>query len=87
MPQAGENKERITLMEEASKALFALKPLTFRYKNDPTIAQQHKDFETAITKLRKDMKLSSLAFKSRTEEFRNERSSRDEQHRPANGCD
>jgi cytochrome c556 len=42
-------------MEEASNALFALKPVTFRYKNDPTIAQQHKDFETAITKLRKDM--------------------------------
>jgi cytochrome c556 len=26
-----------------------------RYKNDPTIAQQHKDFETAMTKLKKDM--------------------------------
>ena len=42
-------------MEEARKALFALKPVTFRYKNDPTLAQPHKDFETAITKLRKDM--------------------------------
>jgi hypothetical protein len=42
-------------MEEASKALFALKPVTFRYKNDPTIAQRHKDFETAITKLRKEV--------------------------------
>ena len=42
-------------MEEASNALFALKPVTFRYKNDATLAQSHKDFETAITKLRKDM--------------------------------
>jgi len=55
-PSSRRFKEEIKPMEQASEVLFALKPVTFRYKKgiDPQgIPQQPTDFETAIVQQRK----------------------------------